>query len=125
MGGADDNGQWSNSRYALLFKAGFHNCKVNVGYYTQVMGLGRDPTLTEIRELGSPDGCGNSLCNFWRSVENIHTGYHGTVQWHVSQAAPMRRVQIEGNMQLGQGYASGGYLANSNVKGQINGASQQ
>merc|ERR1711998_62785 len=60
-----------------------------------------------------------------RGVENFHTGYHGTTQWHVSQAAPMRRMQIEGSMQLGQGYSSGGYLANSNVKGTVNAASQQ
>jgi hypothetical protein len=37
----------------------------------------------------------------------------------------MRRVQIEGDIQLGQGYASGGYLANTNVIGNLNGASQQ
>lgn len=92
MGGTCNHGQWSNSRYALLFEAGYHNCKVNVGFYTQVLGLGRDPTKTEIREIASPDGCGNALCNFWRGVENIHTGKSGTTQWHVSQAAPMRRV---------------------------------
>jgi hypothetical protein len=79
MGGGCDNGQWSESRYALLFKSGFHNCSVNVGYYTQILGLGRDPTLTEIREIASPDTCGYALDNFWRGVENIHTGYHGTV----------------------------------------------
>lgn len=87
--------------------------------------MGRDPTKTEVRELEVPDGCNNALCNFWRGVENIHTGYHGTTQFHVSQAAPMRRVQIEGSMQLGQGYSSGGYLSNSNIKGTINAASQQ
>jgi hypothetical protein len=125
LGGYCNNGQWSDDRYAVLMKAGFHNCHFKVGYYTQVMGLGRDPTKTEIRELEVPDGCNNALCNFWRSVENIHTGYHGTTQWHVSQAAPMRRVQIEGSIQLGQGYSSGGYLANSNIKGNINAASQQ
>jgi len=84
MGGADDNGQWSNSRYALLFKAGYHDCSVNVGYYTQILGLGRDPTLTEINEIASPDTNGYALDNFWRGVENIKTGYNGTVQWHVS-----------------------------------------
>ena len=36
MGGESgcDHGQWSDSRYALLFKPGNHNCNVNVGYYT-------------------------------------------------------------------------------------------
>jgi|688.fasta_scaffold1310181_2 hypothetical protein len=93
MGGGCDNGQWSNKRYALLFKAGYHNCWVNVGYYTQLLGLGRDPTLTEIKVINSPDStCGTALDNFWRGIENIHTGYQGLTQWHVSQAAPMRRV---------------------------------
>ena len=31
-----DHGQWSNFRFALLFKPGFHNVTVNVGYYTSV-----------------------------------------------------------------------------------------
>jgi len=80
--------------------------------------LGRDPTLTEIKVINSPDStCGTALDNFWRGIENIHTGYQGLTQWHVSQAAPMRRVQIEGSVQLGEGWSSGGYLANSNIKG--------
>jgi len=78
MGGYCNKGQWSNSRYAVLLKSGFHNCHFKVGYYTTVHGMGRDPTLTEVRELEVPDGCNNALCNFWRGVENFHTGYHGT-----------------------------------------------
>jgi len=41
-----DNGQWSNSRYALMMMPGVHNITVNVGYYTQVLGLGAKPTDT-------------------------------------------------------------------------------
>ena len=29
-----DNGQWSYSRYALMFLPGIHNVEVKVGYYT-------------------------------------------------------------------------------------------
>merc|ERR1712013_92753 len=29
-----DHGQWSDSRYALMFKPGDYTCNVNVGYYT-------------------------------------------------------------------------------------------
>ena len=38
--------------------------------------------------------------------------------WGVSQAAPLRRVHIKGNLQLfDKGYASGGFLADSKVDG--------
>ena len=124
MGGECNHGQWSDSRYALMFKPGSHACNVNVGYYTQVIGLGTTPSDTVLANLYSPDGCGNALCNFWRSVENIEVNGQGNVPWHVSQAAPMRRTRIVGDITLGQGYSSGGYLANSEVTGTIYAASQ-
>lgn len=37
----------------------------------------------------------------------------------------MRRVNVVGDMELGQGYASGGYMANSKVSGRIYSNSQQ
>ena len=40
------NGQFSDNRYALLFKPGIHDLYVNVGYYTHVMGLGSSPLDT-------------------------------------------------------------------------------
>ncbi len=50
------------------------------------------------------------------------------MRWAVSQAAPMRRVDIRGDLtvfgQMGE-YASGGYLANSRVTGTIQTGSQQ
>jgi len=115
-----DNGQWSDSRYALMFKPGYYDCYVNVGYYTQVLGLGAEPTDTSLVALFCPDSCGQALDNFWRGVENIQlNNYQGLVMWHVSQAAPMRRAYINGDIELGIGYASGGYLANSYVTGEI------
>jgi hypothetical protein len=120
-----DHGQWSDSRYALFFKPGYHNCDVNVGYYTQVVGLGTEPHDTILKNIYSPDSCGNALDNFWRGVENIEVGHdQNNVMWHVSQAAPMRRTRVVGDITLGQGYASGGYLANSEVTGTIHAASQ-
>jgi len=55
-----------------------------------------------------------------------------TATWAVSQAAPMRRVQVEGDIEVfgydapnpGAGYASGGYMADSYVTGNINAGSQ-
>jgi hypothetical protein len=52
----------------------------------------------------------------------------GQLTWAVSQAAPLRRVDIAGNLSLFPrfgGYSSGGYLANSKVSGQVVSGSQQ
>ncbi len=88
-----------------------------------------------------------SLTRFWRSLSNlainpIQTSVGadrdlpfppGTVaphqmRWAVSQAAPMRRVDLRGDLtvfgQMGE-YASGGYLANSRVTGTLSTGSQQ
>jgi len=97
-----DNGQWSDSRYVLMFKPGSHNCNVNVGYYTQILGLGASPVDTVLANLYCPDSCGIALDNFWRGVENVEMGHgQSSVMWHVSQAAPMRRVNVVGDMELG------------------------
>ena len=121
-----DHGQWSDSRYALLFKPGNYTCDVNIGYYTQLLGLGATPSDTIISSLSSPDNCNIALNNFWRGVENVELGHEQTnVQWHVSQAAPMRRTRIVGDLTLGEGWSSGGYLANSEVTGTIYAGSQQ
>ena len=69
------NGQFSDKRYALLFKSGYHNVSVNIGYYTHVMGLGNTPSDTEIRnvkvENGDTSFTTGALVNFWRSAENF------------------------------------------------------
>jgi len=85
-----------------MFMPGYHSCDVNVGYYTEIRGLDVAPTGTVIKNLWSSDSCGNALCNFWRAVENVQLGNDsGTVSWHVSQAAPMRRTYVKGNITLG------------------------
>ena len=33
-GGDDNHGQWSDSRYAVMFKRGNHSVDVKVGFYT-------------------------------------------------------------------------------------------
>ena len=72
---------------------------------------------------------GNSvLTNFWRGIENLAVvpTVNSTMIWGVSQAAPMRRVHIKGDLQLfDKGYASGGFLADSKVDGTINSGPQQ
>ena len=62
---------------------------------------------------------GNATQNFWRSVENMELfPVSGTDRWAVAQAAPFRRMDIQGGMTLASpncGYASGGYIADSRI----------
>jgi len=77
----------------------------------------------------------NATCNFWRSFENYAvtpSANQGILQIAVSQAAPIRRLHVKGDLQLfawsqrhTQGWASGGFLADSIVDGKVNPGSQQ
>jgi hypothetical protein len=147
--------QFGTGRFALLFKPGTYGSaaqplRFNVGYYTEVAGLGRNPTDVQINGSidvlnqcfptppGAPTDC-TALVNFWRSMSNLtinvmgQTGCQtGNEFWAVSQAAPMRRVQINGGLSLmdfcsaGPQFASGGFIADSAVSGNtINGSQQQ
>lgn len=138
----DNHGQWSESRYALFFKPGSHAVDVNVGFYTSVYGLGKTPSDTQFRSFQCENGSYNpnigALDNFWRSAENFEVtstktwNNHVTSLWAVSQAAPLRRVIVNGNLDVYQynqgtyaGYASGGYMADVKVTGGIYWGSQQ
>lgn len=121
---------FSIKRYALLFKPGVYHLDVRVGYYTHVMGLGKTPE--EVTIVGAVrsncDEGGHVLCNFWRAVENltiIPTADDKTNTWAVSQAAPLRRVHIKGNLKLFEGASSGGFMANCKVDGIVFSGSQQ
>ena len=106
------------------------------------MGLGSTPYETHISsvtvENGNFDYKHGALCNFWRMAENFYTkptstwdGVQNSMLWAVSQASPLRRIVIEGNLQLyeansGQasaGYSSGGYLADLTVTGVVHSGS--
>jgi hypothetical protein len=147
--------QFGTGRFALLFKPGTYGSaaeplRFDVGYYTEVAGLGRNPGDVQINGSidvlnqcfptppGAPTDC-TALVNFWRSMSNLtinvmgQTGCQtGNEFWAVSQAAPMRRVQINGGLSLmdfcsaGPQFASGGFIADSAVSGTtINGSQQQ
>ncbi|WP_308288789.1 ricin-type beta-trefoil lectin domain protein [Streptomyces humicola] len=124
--------QFGTSRYALLFAPGTYNVNLPVGFYTQVLGLGLSPNDTTITGGGvnadaSWNG-GNATENFWRSAENLTMApSSGTTKWAVSQAAPLRRVHVQGNLVLDDngGWSSGGFLGDSEVDGQVNSGSQQ
>ena len=54
----------------------------------------------------------------------------GTMVWAVSQASPLRRTVVDGNLSLfhytggpAAGYASGGYMADVKVNGKISSGS--
>jgi len=122
--------EFSTNRYALLFKPGKYDLDIKVDYYMQVMGLGESPEDVVIKgAVRSNTMHGNSvLTNFWRSVENLTVipAENSTMVWGVSQAAPLRRVHIKGNLQLfDKGYASGGFLADSKVDGTVTSGPQQ
>lgn len=125
MGGGCHHGEFSDSRYAVFLKPGHHRCKFDVGFYTTLLGVGRRPTDARIDAVQSADSCGSALDNFWRGIENFSTGYNGTVEWHVSQAAPMRRVHVNTTIRLGTGWSSGGYMSNCKVDAHVDAGSQQ
>jgi hypothetical protein len=152
--------QFDSDRYSVLFEPGTYGSAASplvfqVGYYTQVAGLGALPSDTVVN--GAIDVF-NNLCtagtqncnaddNFWRSLSNLDLNVHlpATVPayappaidafgagcdntaefWAASQAAPMRRVIINGSVVLqdycaNNNFASGGFLADSQVSGNLN-----
>ena len=142
--------EFGTQRYALLFKPGTYGSVAQpltfqVGYYTEVAGLGASPGDVTINghidvynRCLSPNNC-IALVNFWRSLSNLTINVMGLSGcrasgdfWAVSQAASMRRVNISGgNLTLmdyctaGPQFASGGFIADSQTGFVINGAQQQ
>ncbi|MFG2348055.1 RICIN domain-containing protein [Streptomyces phaeochromogenes] len=125
-----ETNQFGTARKAFLFKPGTYNADANVGFYTQVAGLGLSPDDVTIRGAVHAEADwfqGNATQNFWRSAENLSvTPTSGTDRWAVSQAAPYRRMHLRGNLQLDDGgWSSGGYMADTKIDGQVRSGSQQ
>jgi hypothetical protein len=125
--------QFSGQRYAVLFRPGTYGSSgsplvFQVGYYTQVAGLGSMPQDTVVN--GAIDVF-NNLCtagtqdcnsddNFWRSLSNLTLNVdlpstppayvpptldpfgagcaNSAEMWSASQAAPIRRAIINGSV---------------------------
>ncbi|WP_410618221.1 chitobiase/beta-hexosaminidase C-terminal domain-containing protein [Amycolatopsis sp. cmx-8-4] len=127
--------QFADRRVAHLFKPGtYNNVHDNVGFYTSVAGLGQNPGDVLINGDVTVDAFnasdnGVALQNFWRSAENMAVNPSGGQErWAVAQAAPFRRMDVRGGLQLypaSYGYASGGYIADTKVAGQAASISQQ
>ncbi|WP_234343638.1 coagulation factor 5/8 type domain-containing protein [Streptomyces sp. NRRL F-5123] len=128
-------GEFGTGRFAFLFKPGTYDVDAQLGYYTSVAGLGLSPDdvtingAVRVEGRPQPGGGDSALTNFWRSAENLAVAPTGGAnRWAVSQAAPLRRVHIRGQLHLSPrqgGFASGGYIADSVVDGEVVNASQQ
>jgi hypothetical protein len=141
--------QFGNERYALLFMPGTYGSPASplnfqVGYYTEVAGLGASPndvsvngTIDVYNQCFGPGDC-TALVNFWRSLSNLtitpagKSGCQSGEFWATSQAAPMRRVHVNGFVTLmdycsNPAFASGGFIADSQFSGSVvvNGSQQQ
>jgi hypothetical protein len=142
--------QFGPQRYALLFAPGTYGSSdsplnFQVGYYTMVAGLGLSPSDVVINgsiyvrnQCFGTNNC-TALVNFWRSLSNLTInvatpdfGCYSGEFWAVSQAAPMRRVHVNGFATLMDyctppSYASGGFIADSEFDGGtiVNGSQQQ
>jgi hypothetical protein len=148
---AQVSNQFGTARYEILFEPGTYGSSSDplvftVGYYEAIAGLGQNPSDVVINgAINSYNQCSGSTCNatdnFWRSISDLTinvTGMTGcfndTDVWAVSQAAPLRDVEVEGgNLTLmdycngSPDYASGGFIADSVFSGGVvtNGSQQQ
>jgi hypothetical protein len=123
--------EFGAQRNAFLFLPGEYKLDVPVGFYTQVLGLGASPNQVHITGNVHADAAArnnNATTTFWRSVEGFSvTPTGGTMQWAVSQAIPFRRMHVQGDIVLHQkgGWASGGWMSDSLVDGNVGAGPQQ
>jgi hypothetical protein len=100
-----------------------------VGFNMTVHGLGALPTDVTINgnlRVGTLNEM--ALSTFWRSLTNMTINpiqadepAH-TMRWNTSQASPLRRLNVIGNLDLAGGVAFGNVIANSRVAGEIRSA---
>src|SRR6202041_3475854 len=123
--------EFGSQRNALLFLPGSYAVDVPVGFYTEVMGLGASPDATRIAGNVHADANlehNNATTTFWRAAEGLSIAPSGgTMQWAVSQAVSLRRMHVRGGLVLHQnhGWASGGWMSDSQVDGNVDSGSQQ
>ncbi|GAA1933171.1 discoidin domain-containing protein [Microbacterium aoyamense] len=152
LAAAQRDAEMSTARHSVYFLPGTYGSaaeplQFEVGYYTEVAGLGASPADVVIHgavevynRCLTPDNC-LALVNFWRTISNLtievdKAGQDGCRSsanfWAVSQAVSMRRVEVRGgNLSLmdyctaGPQYASGGFIADSKLSYTVSGSQQQ
>eukprot|EP00930_Biecheleria_cincta_P071639 TRINITY_DN59110_c0_g1_i1.p1 TRINITY_DN59110_c0_g1~~TRINITY_DN59110_c0_g1_i1.p1 ORF type:complete len:616 (-),score=89.80 TRINITY_DN59110_c0_g1_i1:39-1886(-) len=128
-------GQFGTNRQAVLLRRGdYGRLEIPVNFYTSVHGVGSGPDDVKVSRIKAndtyPHSAKGGLENFWRSVEGLSCTA-SNVTWAVSQAAPLRRVQISGDLYLSQQqgdevhYTSGGFMADISVGGTLHWGTQQ
>jgi hypothetical protein len=137
---------FGNGRYEIAFKPGTYGAdkplNFRIGYYMDFAGLGAMPTdvvingtIDAYNQCDSGGSCVASN-NFWRSISNLTINVAGKSDcqsgefWAVSQATSMRRVYVNGYTTLmdycsGPSYASGGFIADSQIGGYTTVGTQQ
>ena len=118
--------QFGEGRYAFLFLPGDYSAMkaLEIGYYTQILGLGRMPDDVKLGNVKTPAALdnNNATCNFWVGIENVaiadtdsNDDPYFAFQWAVSQAAPARRLHVARKAVFDwfYGWASGGFVADS------------
>lgn len=97
-----------------------------IGFMETIQGLGAAPGDVTINgNLRVGTATGNALGTFWRSLSNVRLNpieadepAH-TMRYNTSQASPLRRLDIAGNLDLSGGLAAGNLLANSRISGYV------
>jgi hypothetical protein len=152
--------QFGQERYAVLFEPGTYGSAQSplvfqLGYYTQVAGLGATPSSVVINGavdvFNQCDGSGpcDGLNNFWRSLSNLTLNVtlpgkppayapengeddgckNSNDLFGVSQASPVRSVIVNGALILqdycNRGFVSGGFFANDELNGFVGNFGQQ
>ena len=152
--------QFGSQRWAVLFEPGTYGSGQSplvfqLGYYTQVAGLGATPSGVVINGavdvFNQCDGSGacDGLNNFWRSLSNLTLNVtlpatapayapengeddgckNSNDLFAVSQASPVRSVIVNGALILqdycNRGFVSGGFFANDELNGFVGNFGQQ
>jgi hypothetical protein len=126
-----EHSEFGAARNAFFFLPGEYHVDVPMGFYTEVVGLGTSPDNVHIIGNVHADASlprNNATCTFWRAAEGFSvTPAGGTMQWAVSQAVPFRRMHVLGDLVLNQkgGWASGGWMSDSLIDGNVGSGSQQ